>query len=318
MLTIDQMSRITKEIMVGLPPSLTTAEAREHRRQVEEELIQMRKDGIMPDLPYDFDDLPSLASNPIPSESDIQLPKKIMIRSNLESQWRLAQQLIPIALILSFLCLNTPAWAYDQAGAEAFERGDYATALRELRPLAEHGDGLAQSMLGWMYEWGEGVPQDYVQALLWYEKAAAQGFAPAQTKLGALYKKGRGVPQDYVQARLWYEKAAAQGFPDAQTNLGALYNNGRGVPQDYVQARLWYEKAAAQWFPDAQFSLGLMYAKGQGVPQNHVQAHMWYNLAAANGEENGTKWRDFVARMMTPVQIATAQKLAREWKPQRK
>ena len=282
MLTIDQMSRITKEIMLGLPPSLTTAEAREHRRQVEEELIQMRKDGIMPDLPYDFDDLPSLASNPIPSESDIQLRKTTLIRSNLESQWRLAQHLMPIALILSFLYLSTPAWADDQAGAEAFERGDYSTALRELRPLAEHGDSLAQSMLGWMYEWGEGVPKDYMQARLWYEKAAAQGFAPAQT------------------------------------NLGALYNNGRGVPQDYEQARLWYEKAAAQGFPDAQFSLGQMYAKGQGVPQNHVQAHMWYNLAAANGEENGTKWRDFVARMMTPVQIAKAQKLAREWKPQRK
>ena len=282
MLTIDQMSRITKEIMLGLPPSLTTAEAREHRRQVEEELIQMRKDGIMPDLPYEFDDLPSLASNPIPSESDIQLCKTTLIRSNLESQWRLAEQLIPIALILSFLYLSTPAWADDKAGVEAFERSDYATAVRELRPLAEHGDGLAQSMLGWMYEWGEGVPKDYVQARLWYEKAAVQGFAPAQT------------------------------------NLGALYNNGRGVPQDYVQARLWYEKAAAQGFPDAQFTLGQMYAKGQGVPQNHVQAHMWYNLAAANGEENGTKWRDFVARMMTPVQITQAQKLAREWKPQRR
>ena len=246
MLTIDRMSRITKEIMLGLPPSLTTAEAREPRRQVEEELIQMRKDGIMPDLPYDFDDLPSLASNPIPSESDIQLRKTTLIRSNLESQWRLSQQLIPIALILSFVYLSTPAWADDQAGAEAFERSDYATALRELRPLAEHGDGLAQSMLGWMYEWGE------------------------------------------------------------------------GVPKDYVQARLWYEKAAAQGSPDAQFTLGQLYAKGQGVTQNHVQAHMWYNLAAANGEENGTKWRDFVARMMTPVQIAQAQKLAREWKPQRK
>src|SRR5262245_5395453 len=154
MLTIDQMSRITKEIMLGLPPSLTTAEAREHRRQVEEELIQMRKDGIMPDLPYDFDDLPSLASNPMPSESDIQLRKTILIRSNLESQWRLAQQFIPIALILSFLYLNTPAWAYDQAGGEAFERCDYATAVRELSPWAAHGDGVAQAMLVWMYEWG--------------------------------------------------------------------------------------------------------------------------------------------------------------------
>src|SRR5262245_39856094 len=136
-----------------------------------------------------------------------------------------------IALILSILYLSTPAWADYQAGTEAFERGDYATALPELRPFAEHGDSLAQSMLGWMYEWGEGVPKDYMQARVWYEKAAAQGFAPAQTNLGALYNIGRGVPQDYVQARLWYEKAAAKGFAPAKTRLGRLENNERGVPK---------------------------------------------------------------------------------------
>ena len=50
-----------------------------------------------------------------------------------------------------------------------------------------------------------------------------------------------------------------------------------------------------------------------GVPQDYVRAHMWYNLAAAQGDENGRKYRDDVAAIMTPEQIAEAQRLAREW-----
>ncbi len=43
----------------------------------------------------------------------------------------------------------------------AFDRGDYATALREWRPLAEKGNAIAQSKLGFMYVFGEGVPKNY-------------------------------------------------------------------------------------------------------------------------------------------------------------
>ncbi len=65
------------------------------------------------------------------------------------------------------LGLTAPAWAgFDEAVA-AYRRGDYATALREFRPLAEQGNADAQFNLGIMYYTGKGVPQDYVQALLW-------------------------------------------------------------------------------------------------------------------------------------------------------
>ena len=45
---------------------------------------------------------------------------------------------------------------------------------------------------------------------------------------------------------------------------------------------------------------------------------MWYNLAAAQGNKLGRKYRDLLVKKMTPVQIAEAQKLAREWKPKGK
>ena len=61
-----------------------------------------------------------------------------------------------------------------QEGYAAYERGDYATALREFRALAEQGDAGAQNNLGFMYSEGKGVPQDYAEAARWYRMAAEQ------------------------------------------------------------------------------------------------------------------------------------------------
>ncbi|TKS60033.1 MAG: hypothetical protein EWM72_01718 [Nitrospira sp.] len=106
----------------------------------------------------------------------------------------------PIVLVLSIVCLAAPAVAGIDAGNEAYDRGDYATALYEWRTLAEKGDARAQFYLGMLHDFGQGVPRDYVQARQWYGKAAAQGYAKAQYMLGWLYVHGKGVPQDFVQA----------------------------------------------------------------------------------------------------------------------
>ncbi len=72
------------------------------------------------------------------------------------------------------LGLTAPAWAgWDEAIA-ALQRGDYATAIRELRLLAEQGDTSGQSQLGFMYRNGHGVPQDYVLAHMWFNLAASR------------------------------------------------------------------------------------------------------------------------------------------------
>jgi uncharacterized protein len=58
-----------------------------------------------------------------------------------------------------------------------------------------------------------------------------------------------------------------------------------------------------------------LYANGQGAPRDLVRAHMWFNLSAAQGAQRAVKALELIAKDMTPVQIAEAQKLAREWKP---
>jgi TPR repeat protein len=65
------------------------------------------------------------------------------------------------------------------------------------------------------------------------------------TKLGFRYEFGRGVPQDYVLAATWYRWAAEQGDPDGQHLLGLLYDRGLGVPEDHVEAHKWLNLAAA-------------------------------------------------------------------------
>ena len=135
-----------------------------------------------------------------------------------------------------------PVLADRQAVADAYEREDYDTALKEWRPLADQGDPLAQATLGLMYAEGEGVAQDYQEAVRWYRLAAEQGHA------------------------------------------------------------------------SGQFSLGAMYIAGQGVPKDYVLAHMWLNLAAAKRVKKVVKGRDLLEILMTPDQIAEAQRLAREWK----
>ena len=81
-------------------------------------------------------------------------------------------------------------WGADfQKGLDAVQRGDYTTALREWKPLAEQGVAFAQYNLGVMYANGQGVPQNYKTAVKWYRLAAEQGLANAQSNLEILQKK---------------------------------------------------------------------------------------------------------------------------------
>lgn len=94
----------------------------------------------------------------------------------------------------------------------AFDRSDYATALKIWMPQAQQGDPEAQTNVGEIYEKGMGIVPDYDIAAVWYKKAAKQGYSRAQINLGYLYEKGLGVKQDLAEAMNWYRKAS--GLPE--------------------------------------------------------------------------------------------------------
>lgn len=147
------------------------------------------------------------------------------------------------------------------------------------------------------------------------QKNAENGDVEAQFYLGLMYDTGEGVPQNLSQAVYWYTQAAQQGHLIAQNNLGAMYASGNGVKQSYVLAKEWYEKSANSGFSGAQHNLGRLYATGVGVPQDYVLAHKWLNLAASRGVVDAAKDRDALQGAMLQSQVAEAQRLARDWKP---
>jgi TPR repeat protein len=103
-----------------------------------------------------------------------------------------------------------------RAGLSAFNRGDFAAAMRLWRPLADADEARSQAGIGFMYHRGLGVKTDDVQAAIWLRKAAEQGQAEGQLMLGSLYFFGMGVPQSYPTAYAWCELAQDNGQAEAQ------------------------------------------------------------------------------------------------------
>jgi len=253
------------------------------------------------------------------------------------------KKLLGILLAAAFMQIAATAVAVAETYEDAllaYNKGDFATALRLYRSLAERGNASAQQGLARMYLRGEGVQQDPSEASKWFHKAselinglaaynhgdfdnamrifhplADEGQVLGEYIIGLMYANGQGVPENYPEALKWLQKAAEQGEAKAQFSVGAIYFKGLGIPRDYAEASKWYDRAAKQGSAIAQFNLGLMYGKGQGVPQNSVTAYMLLSLAAAKGVKPAGEAKDKLAKSMDSAQIAEAEKLAHEWKP---
>ena len=100
-------------------------------------------------------------------------------------------------------------------------------------------------MLGFMYQFGYGVPKEDKEAVRWYRLAADRGNAQAQKNLGFMYEFGRGVPQDFAQAHMWFNLAGAGGDADAAKMRDAVAS--KMTPDQIAEA----QRLARQWKPKA-------------------------------------------------------------------
>ncbi len=141
-----------------------------------------------------------------------------------------------------------PERTEEQLGRFAYRTGDYATALRIFRPLAEQGNARAQEALGIMYEDGLGVRKNHAESMKWYRLAADQGDALVQYSVGLRYERGRGVPQDFVEAHKWYNLAASRLPPGKHRNMAVRQRDlltGEMTREQLAEAR----KRAREWEP---------------------------------------------------------------------
>jgi TPR repeat protein len=121
-----------------------------------------------------------------------------------------------LLLIFVILIVAKPVFSADyEKGVDASLRGDFKTAMKEWKPLAERGGATSQFQVGWLYNEGKGVTKNYETAVKWYRLAAVQGYAYAQSRLGRMYEGGYGVSQNYILAYMWFSIAAMQWDKDA-------------------------------------------------------------------------------------------------------
>ena len=174
-------------------------------------------------------------------------------RNTHDGGWRVrATRRFAFALALTALCLASGAKADAlSAGKRAFARHDYVRAASLLLVEAERGSPVAQTYLGYMYQYGLGVPRDYV--------LAEQGEPTGQFLLGLLFDKGYGVPQDWVEAEVWLNLAAAHAVARQQDYFARLRD---AVAQKLTLNQLAEaQRRAAAWTPIASRSLGALSAR---------------------------------------------------------
>ncbi|HFC7417595.1 TPA: tetratricopeptide repeat protein [Neisseria meningitidis] len=84
---------------------------------------------------------------------------------------------------------------------------------------------------------------EYAAALKLYTEAAELGHSKAQTNLGSMYYFGQGMTADYNEARKWFEKAAAKKDSMAFYNLACIHYSGHGVEPDKEKACRYLQEA---------------------------------------------------------------------------
>jgi uncharacterized protein len=125
----------------------------------------------------------------------------------------------------------------------AVDSDDSDVVLRENLLPAQQGDPQAQVFVGYLYETGQGVQQDFSQAAQWYWKAAEQGNPVAQFQLGNMYHLGKGVSQNYVMSYMWLDLAASRGNANAREIRRIVA--GKMDPADIAEAK----RMAEEWKP---------------------------------------------------------------------
>ena len=102
------------------------------------------------------------------------------------------RRLPPILCLTLAMLLGSAGevWSADlQKGWDAYKNKDYATALREWKPLAKQGNADAQNNLGVIYNNGWGVLLDFVRAHMWFNIAASSGNTNASTNRDIVAKR---------------------------------------------------------------------------------------------------------------------------------
>jgi formylglycine-generating enzyme required for sulfatase activity len=161
----------------------------------------------------------------------------------------------------------------------ALDRVDHVRAV----PACEEAAAKYPEVLRFVFQLATAycAANRHADCLHWVRVSVEKGYAPAFTLLGFLYDRGQGVAKDDYEALRWYRADA--GNARGMYRLGTMYENGRGITKDDAEAVRWYRNSAEAGDALAMQSLAVMYENGRGVGKNEAEAASWYRKAAAAG-----------------------------------
>lgn len=217
-----------------------------------------------------------------------------------------------LVLAAALACSSLAAAADFQAGLDAYNKADYAVALKIWQPLAQQGDRQAQFALGSMYHGGKGVAKDPAESTKWYQLAAEQCDSRAMAIMGLKYLLGIGVAKDPAQSYKWLNLAYMYGKKEIKDQLLSLE---RSQPAPVIQeqravgAKI-VSKRAKGGDPLASAVMSLMYTLGRGVAKDRARGYAWMDLALNRGFKEAKGLRDQLAAKMSKDQLAKAKAMA--------
>ncbi|MGN6291303.1 MAG: tetratricopeptide repeat protein [Chitinophagaceae bacterium] len=178
---------------------------------------------------------------------------------------------------------------YAYAGSPGFT-ADFTEAVKWYQKAAEQENTDAMNALAGLYEFGNGVQQDYQKAVNLHKKAALQGHISSQIELGYIYAKGWDeahpfVPVNTMADSLSRQEASQYTDTTASVSVDSAFSGNvvTGVPRNYTEAMKWYRMAADQGAYAAMIDIGAMYTYGMGVPMDTSIAADWYKKAVETG-----------------------------------
>jgi TPR repeat protein len=206
--------------------------------------------------------------------------------------------LVRITALMGLLFFSMPASANDTATFNA------------MVALANKGDAEAQYHVGMMYNNGIGTQRDLRQAFEWFQKSAASNDPLGAYKLGCYYAgQGEGVVAADANEALKYKLIAAKaGYALAQHDVALVY----GKQENFEEAMKWSKQSGDQGYPAALYNLSGLYFQGKGTPKDLSLAYAYYKLSKLVPPKKVNE----MTGILTQPELAKAEKLVSDWKPQ--
>ncbi len=109
-----------------------------------------------------------------------------------------------LSLLVSCSTSNYIKYSTFGDGLKSYDSKDYETAFKIWESLAKEGDAESAFRVADMYDFAQGVEQNFEKAAKWYRSAANQGHQHSQSRLANKYQWGSGVQKNILEAYKWY------------------------------------------------------------------------------------------------------------------